>query len=290
MLALCAACAQPTATPAPTATVTPVPPTATATATPAPPTATPVPLAARVNGQEVPLAEYAAERQRCEAAQAYPDCGARVLQALVEQTVVEQAARAAGLTIAEAEVQAELDAAQQALGGPEAYTTWLAANGYTAEAFKEAVRRDLLRARQAERVMASVGEAAEQVHAQVILVAEEALARSLLEQVRAGAEFGPLAVANSLDASTRAAGGDLGWFPRGWLTEPAVEQAAFALQPGELSEVVATEQGYYVLQVLERDPVRARAQGARQALRARAYRIWLETELAQAAVELLINP
>jgi peptidyl-prolyl cis-trans isomerase C len=288
VLGLLTGCAQPTvgptATTAPTTTAAP-----TATVTP-PPSATPEPLAARVNGEPIRLADYEAELQRCQAAQAFADCPARVLQALTDNAIVEQAAVRAGLTVSAEEVQAEVEHVQQSLGNAEAYAAWLSANFYTDESFREALRRDLLRARLAARTTASVGEAAEQVRAQVILVNDEALARSLLEQISAGADFSALAVANSLDLSTRVAGGDLGWFPRGWLTMPEVEQAAFNLQPEATSDVIATSLGFYIVRVLERDPVRALSPEARRALQARTYENWLANERANASVETLINP
>lgn len=291
VLLLLTACSLPTTVPtvgAPTATRA-ASATPTATVTP-PPTATPEPLAARVNGEPIRLADYEAEVQRCQAAQAFADCPARVLQALTDNAIVEQAAQRTGLAVSEAEVQAEIDRVQQSLGSPEAYAAWLAANFYTDETFRDAMRRDLLRARVAARAAASVGETAEQVRAQVILVNDEALARRLLEQIRAGADFSALAVANSLDLSTRVAGGDLGWFPRGWLTMPEVERAAFSLQPEETSDVIATSLGFYIVRVLERDPVRALSPEARRALQARAYENWLANERAAASVEILINP
>jgi peptidyl-prolyl cis-trans isomerase C len=291
-LLLLTACSQTdsTATPAPTT----APPVATAppTALPIPGTATPTPepLAARVNDQPIPLAAYQAEVQRCESANAFPDCPARVLQSLIEQASVEQAAIAAGLSVSDEEVLAEIAELQTAQGSAEAYAAWLAANGYTDESFREALRRDLLRARMAAKVTEPVGDTAEHVHALVILVADEATARSLLDQLRAGADFGTLAVNNSLDLSTRVAGGDAGWFPRGTLTQPEVEQTAFALQPGETSDVIQSALGYYLIRVLERDPVRALSPAARQTLLIRTYEVWLNNLLAESKVERLINP
>lgn len=288
VLALLTGCAQPTvaptATTAPTATLAP-----SATVTP-PPTETPEPLAARVNGEPIRLADYEAEVQRCQAAQVFQDCPARVLQALTDNAILEQAAVRAGLTVSAEDVQAEVERVRQSLGAAEAYTAWLAANLYTEDTFREALRRDLLRARMAAQAVASSEATAEQVRAQVILVNDEGLARNLLERIRAGEDFSALAVANSLDLSTRVAGGDLGWFPRGWLTMPEVEQAAFNLQPEETSEVIATALGFYIVRVLERDPVRALSPEAQRALQARAYGNWLANERANAGVEILINP
>jgi peptidyl-prolyl cis-trans isomerase C len=285
-----AACSQPAPVaspiPAPGATATPAD---TATAAPTA-TATPEPLAALVNGRPIRLADYEAEVRRCQAAQAFPDCPARALQALIEQAVVEQAAAAAGLAVDEAEVEAEVARIQQGLGGAEAYHAWLAANFYTEATFLTALRRDLLRARMAAQVAASVGETAEQVHALAILVADEATARRLVEQLESGADFTTLALTYSLDLSSRVAGGDLGWFPRGGLTAPEVEDAAFALEPGATSDVIRSALGYHIVRALERDPARPLSPGAQQALRERAFQAWLEGVMAQAAIETRISP
>jgi parvulin-like peptidyl-prolyl isomerase len=85
-------------------------------------------------------------------------------------------------------------------------------------------------------------------------------------------------------------GGDLGWFPRGLLAVPEVEEAAFALQPGETSAVISSALGYHIVQVIERDPARALSPAASQALRAAAYSSWLEARLAEASIQRHINP
>ena len=71
-------------------------------------------------------------------------------------------------------------------------------------------------------------------------------AQGLLSQLRAGADFAQLARENSQDPVSAAAGGDLGFFGRGKMM-PEFEQAAFALKPGELSELVVTPFGYHVI-------------------------------------------
>lgn len=269
-----------------TATAITVP---TPTATPLPPTATPELLAARVNGQPVLLAEFEAELQRCEAAQTFSDCAARVLQSLTEQAVVEQAAVNAGLVVTEAALELEVARVRETLGA-EGFAAWLAANFYTEASFREAVRRDLLRAQMGAQVRQTVGANAEQVRARLILVAEEATAQELLAQLQAGADFSVLAVQSSLDLSSRAAGGDLGWFPRGWLTLPEVERAAFTLETGQISDVLATKLGFAIVRTEERDAVHALSPEAAEALRQKAYADWLQAELAKAEIETFINP
>lgn len=75
-------------------------------------------------------------------------------------------------------------------------------------------------------------------------------AEAILAKAKAGEEFGRLAAENSEDSSS-SRGGDLGFFRRG-LMVPPFEAAAFAMQPGEISEIVETQFGYHIIQVQER--------------------------------------
>jgi peptidyl-prolyl cis-trans isomerase C len=99
------------------------------------------------------------------------------------------------------------------------------------------------------------------VHARHILIAPEstsltdhqaakAAAESIAAEIRDGADFVELAKTRSQGPSAPT-GGDLGYFSSGQMVAP-FEQAAFALQPGEISEVVQTQFGYHVIRVEDR--------------------------------------
>ncbi len=89
---------------------------------------------------------------------------------------------------------------------------------------------------------------------------QELFARKRAEQVlnRAlgGEDFGALAEKYSMDESTRSQGGNLGYFFKGSLPEglKEVEEAAFTLQPGEISPLVRSRYGYHIVTVEERLP------------------------------------
>lgn len=79
-----------------------------------------------------------------------------------------------------------------------------------------------------------------------------ALARELRDRARAGADFAALATEYSDDEGSAARGGDLNFFARETMVA-AFDDAAFALDPGEVSDVVETEYGLHVIRLEERE-------------------------------------
>lgn len=84
--------------------------------------------------------------------------------------------------------------------------------------------------------------------AQHILVEDKDLAESLLKEIKDGADFAKLAKEHSIDTTTKDNSGDLGYFERGVMV-PEFEKAAFALEVGELSEVVKSDYGYHIIRL-----------------------------------------
>jgi peptidyl-prolyl cis-trans isomerase D len=98
----------------------------------------------------------------------------------------------------------------------------------------------------------------EQVRASHILLKIEgdneaqvkAKAEEVLKRVKAGEDFAALAKEFSQDESNAGKGGDLDYFPRGAMV-PEFETAAFAMKPGEISDLVKTSFGYHIIKVVD---------------------------------------
>ncbi len=77
------------------------------------------------------------------------------------------------------------------------------------------------------------------------------LAQTLLDSIKAGADFSELAKEHSDDPGSKVQGGDLGFVKRG-VFYPEFEAAAFALAEGEYSQVVESPVGFHIIQLIER--------------------------------------
>jgi peptidyl-prolyl cis-trans isomerase C len=288
----------------PTATVIPPTstylPSSTPTFTPLPPTQTPVPLAARVNGEGITMAEYQAELKRYQAAQQAlsgtpsgaqntsgmnlaTDGEKRVLDDLIDQVLLAQAAAKAGFVVDDSTLQARIDRLVAQLGSAQALTDWMSVHGYSEQEFRQALRRGVAAAWMRDQIIASVPEVIEQAHARQILLYNSDQANQVLDQLRAGTDF--LNLAFQYDPVT---GGDLGWFPRGYLIEPALEEAVFKLKPGEHTGVIQTQLGFHILLLIELDPQHSLDPTARLVFQTNALQDWLEIQRKQNDIQVFL--
>jgi foldase protein PrsA len=289
-------------------------PTATETAVPtaveavsSTPTIAPTPEqppAARVNGQPILLTEYEKQVAQFEAAlsdqqldlsgeegqTAIAQIRRQVLEAMINQLLIEQAAAKEGIAVSDEEIEARIQADIQAVGDESKFEQWLADNNLTREDYRIILRSELIYGAMFERITAAMPTSAEQVHVRYILLESEEEAHNVLAQLQAGGDFTALAQEFSRDESTRENGGDRGWLPQGLnLMPPEVEATVFALEVGQISEVITSPFGYYILQTLEKDPNRPLSPEMQQSLKEQTFARWLEEQRASATIERFVE-
>lgn len=245
---------------------------------------------ALVNGEAIPSNSFATHVAQYQAAQretgtllATDDVEQVVLDDLVDRLLLAQGARANGFVLDEATIDQRLSAVVEQAGGQAAFDGWLTEQGFTAESFRLELALEIEAGWMRAEITAAVPQTAEQVLARQILLNDSFQAERLLGQLQDGTPFEQVARNNDPQGL-----GNLGWFPRGYLLQPEVEEAAFALQPGEYSQVVQTSLGFHLIEVLDRDPNRPLSPQARLSLQLQALADWLEAQRAQSTIENLL--
>jgi peptidyl-prolyl cis-trans isomerase C len=266
-------------------------------AQPAPAPAKPMPaelpaVLARVNGEEVTKVDFDRLIKNMELSANGPipaerrdDIFRKALDQLVTYTVLTQETRARKVAVTDAEVEGQIKQMRSQFQNEQDFTKALAARGMSLEKLKADTRIDLSINKMMEAEAATGQPPAdaqvrefydknpdkfkqdEAVRASHILFKVEESAdaatkkkvrdeaEAVLKQVRAGADFGELAKKHSADGSAQQ-GGDLNFFTKGQMV-PAFDQAAFALKPGEISDIVTTQFGYHIIKVTDRRPASA---------------------------------
>lgn len=123
--------------------------------------------------------------------------------------------------------------------------------GMTKDQYETIFKTELLRKRLYDAVTSEIPKEQEQVWARHILVASEEEARSVIDRLNNGEDFGKLAAELSTDTGSGANGGDLGWFGKGQMVAP-FEEAVFNLYVGQISEPVQSDFGWHIIQLIDR--------------------------------------
>lgn len=192
-----------------------------------------------------------------------------VLDQLVTEHILMQEARKNKIEATKEEVQARIDQDKLAVGGEQAYLEILknqikmSEKEYQAEVEKQIIVEKLYQQIVAgqtvtdEEIQKYYQENQSQylvpmqIRARHILVATEEEAKTILNELKAGADFAQLALDKSIDPSAKQNQGDLGFFAEDASFVPEFKDAAFKLKVGEISAPIKTEYGYHIIKVEE---------------------------------------
>jgi parvulin-like peptidyl-prolyl isomerase len=191
----------------------------------------------------------------------------QIVQFLVQRAELEAKAKELGISVSEKDIDTRLTALKkQYFGGDEKkYMTQRDAQGLTEDEVRTNLRAVILSERLAKKVTADVKVSdaavkayylknlktytkAESRDVRHILVKTKALADSIYNQLKAGADFTALVKKYTTDTGSKATGGKY-TFSRGE-TVPEFEKAMFALKTNEISKPVKSQFGYHVIQAL----------------------------------------
>lgn len=190
--------------------------------------------------------------------------GEQTLNQMITSRLVAQEAAKAGVTVSDAELQAELDELKEQVGGAMYFDYLLAQQGMTEEQFKQIYLLDQIRAikilskdvtvteeQMQEYFNSNTEEFDErQATARHILVETEEEARAIKAELEAGADFATLAKERSTEQAAQQTGGDLGTFGRGQMVAE-FDEAVFSMQKGQISDPVKTEYGWHIIELLD---------------------------------------
>jgi peptidyl-prolyl cis-trans isomerase C len=202
----------------------------------------------------------------------------QVLASLINQEILYQEGKKEGLEPKDTELETEITKVKSGFQTPEAFQQVLKMQGLTEEKFILMVKRILTMRKFIETKIQPIAEPVtdkdisdyyeanknqyvepEQANARHILVkvlpdsneqqkaAAKEKIQGILVKAQNGEDFAELAKANS-ECPSAPQGGDLGYFSRGQMVKP-FEDAAFALQPGQISDIVETEFGYHIIKL-----------------------------------------
>lgn len=188
--------------------------------------------------------------------------GSEALDLMVSNEIIRQEAEGADISITQEELDAELAEYEERYGGAEGLEAAIAESGLTMEGLENEMENFLKVEKLIGPDIEITDEAIEtyftenqeslsqgsQVEASHILTETKEQAEEVAKKLTEGGDFAELATKYSVDTASAENGGELGSFGKGEM-DPAFEEAAFAMKPGDISDPVETEFGFHIIKV-----------------------------------------
>ncbi len=271
-----------------------------------------------------PLRAQIEARDRLEKQKALQEVSQKALNQIIEERLVDQEARRSGVKVSSKEVEETIEEVKKRNNvTQEQLEAALRRDGLTLEAYKKDLEKNLQRLRLLQsnvklNTKASEKELEEFYRANreryqsefayrpghiLFLIPKNAnpeevretrkKGERVLEKIRAGGDFGEMALLYSQDLSSKDRG-DLGYFKKGELL-PAFEKEALRLRVGEVGGIIRTEHGFHIIKLLDRkggepksfEEVREQVEADYRAMAMeKAYREFISTLKAKAVIEI----
>ena len=187
-----------------------------------------------------------------------------VLQALIEEKLQMKEAEKKGIKANEEEIQNRINEMKELSGGEENFKKHLQQHGFSEENIEDVIIRTIILAKYRNSIISELTITEEnlrqffnenkesfiQLKTRHILVSTEEEAREIIEELNEGKDFSELAKQKSI-APNAAMGGILNYFIMGQIINE-YEEVAFSLEVENISEPVKTDDGYYIIQLMEK--------------------------------------
>lgn len=197
--------------------------------------------------------------------------GTQIINQMMDEILVDQAARSLGIKPDQKQVEARLGRMRAQFKDDATFQSNLSNSGLSLKDLKAQLEQQVLR----EALVIRAGnievtddeaknffdtnkerlDAPESYRLRQIVVGTEKEANDFLVALRAGADFAMLASQVSLDAGTKEKGGDLGFVSRGLMSEPVLKEIQ-ALKVGEIGGPLKTDAGFHIVKLEEVRPAK----------------------------------
>jgi foldase protein PrsA len=177
---------------------------------------------------------------------------------------------------------------QEDLDFEDLYDKWLERIQLSKEKYEHLVEADLLLGNITQYFKENeVPLETEQVYLHIMLLEDEATALEVKNKLNTGGNFTELAREYSLVDELKEAGGNAGWVPKG--IYPGLDDVIFSLGVGNVSEPIATEQGFYIAEISDIDENRSVPEGYRDVIANNTFENWLIEQREASIIEEYLN-
>lgn len=282
-------------------------------------------VAAKVNGKAISVDEL--NKQVEQLKKQYPqmfqgadgegrllDFKQRLLDNLVSQELVRQAAEEQGIKVSDADVKKQVDQLKSGFKDEKQFDQALKSAGMTVDSLNKQIREQLLTQRLIDSLSAGAApteseiksyydknkeqfnqKAAKRASHILFKPEDKNAAEKALGELKDGADFASSAKKYSTDTATAAQGGDLGWPSTPYVAE--FEEALAKLDKGEMSDLVKSPFGWHIIKVTDERDAKQQplsevkdqiSQILQQQRKAESYQQFLENLRKKAKIEILV--